>query len=638
VSRCNCAGEARRNVQEVFMSQLLATNQAGRIGRFTLIERLAVGGQSEVWRVIDATADVHLALKILSSVAANSPNAWRGLEREYTVSALLRHPGILRVLPPERLDGYVVLPMELADGGTLAKLRGDRHLHIVPVLLELASALQYAHGRGVIHRDLKPQNVLFDSDRRVKLADFGVAALLPGCAAEQDLARAWGGSPFTASPAQLRGAPPSPADDIYGLGALAYELLSGRPPYYPIFDAQQIQRGPVPPLVPTRETPAQLIELVMRMLATRVEERPSSMHQVGEELELSLNATLALDLTELADLSAGGAERPRPDAQSQTSRSATGVDPSRRDAARGPISAPQAPPEGLAVAPQPVPAPLDPAAEPPVLESINPFADQVPSVHTLSLTGPGDRLARGAEHRTRPHRIRYAVLGLLVGLSGVLWVLQARPGALTDNGVLRSLAAIVARIRTEHAVGVPAAAASDTAARSAALPRPARAAAPQPRIESRSSARVAHAAPGWNLAGVAVVKTPVSTAKLAATGRIGAQTPQVAEGRRAERAGHHARAVYEFSQVTARRPASASAQAALAQARAQFRAVNYQQAIRAGLAAIARNRLYHAQADFEQALVFRPAGIAAATELGEVNAILSKRTTLAQRMNLRQRK
>jgi hypothetical protein len=117
-------------------------------------------------------------------------------------------------------------------------------------------------------------------------------------------------------------------------------------------------------------------------------------------------------------------------------------------------------------------------------------------------------------------------------------------------------------------------------------------------------------------------------------------TPEspLSEGRRAERAGHHARAVYEFSQVTARRPASASAQAALAQARAQFRAVSYQQAIRAGLAAIARNRLYHAQADFEQALVFRPAGIAAATELGEVNAILSKRTTLAQRMNLRQRK
>ena len=274
------------------MPQVRAAARPTTLGHYTLIERIGAGGQAEVWRAHDESRGVDVALKVLAPSAARNPAAWQVLEHEHSISSRLQHPGILQVLPPERLEDVVVLPMELAAGGDLRRLRGAGYLEIVPVLLEAAEALEYAHARGVVHRDLKPGNVLLDSRGRVKLADFGIAALLPADGAGTADART-GHSPFTASPEQLRGEPPSAADDIYGLGALAYELLSGRPPYYPHFDLKRAQTQPVPQLVPTRQIPPELGELVMRMLAKRAAERPSSMQQVMDELDATLNATLS---------------------------------------------------------------------------------------------------------------------------------------------------------------------------------------------------------------------------------------------------------------------------------------------------------------------------------------------------------
>ena len=275
------------------MPQVRAATQPTTLGRYTLIERIGMGGQGEVWRAHDESRGVDIALKILAPAAARHPAAWETLEREHSISSRLQHPGILQVLPPERVDDAVVLPMELAAGGDLRRLRGAGYLEIVPVLLEVAEALEYAHARGVVHRDLKSGNVLFDSRGRVKLADFGVAALLPAPGVSAQDARGTGLSPFTASPEQLRGEPPSAADDIYGLGALAYELLSGQPPYYPNFDLRRALTQPVPELVPMRQIPPELGEIVMRMLAKNAAQRPATMQQVMDELDTTLNATLS---------------------------------------------------------------------------------------------------------------------------------------------------------------------------------------------------------------------------------------------------------------------------------------------------------------------------------------------------------
>jgi tetratricopeptide (TPR) repeat protein len=274
------------------MPQLRAAALPTTLGHYTLIERIGTGGQAEVWKAHDESRGVDVALKVLPRAAARNPAAWDSLEREHDISGRLQHPGILQVLAPERVDDVVVLPMELAIGGDLSRLRGAGYLEIVPVLLEVAEALEYAHARGVVHRDLKPGNVLFDSRGRAKLADFGIAGLLPGTGASVD-AQGGGHSPFSSSPAQLRGEPPSAADDIYGLGALAYELLSGQPPYYPNFELKRVLTQPVPELVPTRQIPPELSAIVMRMLAKSAAERPATMQQVMDELDGTLNATLS---------------------------------------------------------------------------------------------------------------------------------------------------------------------------------------------------------------------------------------------------------------------------------------------------------------------------------------------------------
>ncbi len=269
-----------------------ANNEHALKSRYQLRERLGIGGQGEVWRAFDPQAGTDVALKILHPAAGRSAAAWVALVHEHESASRLEHPGILKVFPPERDGTTFLLPMELATGGDLKRLRGAGYLTIVPVLIEVARALEHAHERGVIHRDLKPGNVLFDERGRVKLADFGVSgnSLDPGT---DSMVR--GLSPFTASPEQLRGEPPRPSDDIYGLGALAYELLSRYPPHYPHFDAQRVQQEPVPPLVPAQQIPPQLAALVSAMLAKDPALRPANMRDVIDELDASLNDTLTFD-------------------------------------------------------------------------------------------------------------------------------------------------------------------------------------------------------------------------------------------------------------------------------------------------------------------------------------------------------
>lgn len=294
------------------MTEAVASIQGRKLAaRYTLVEKLGAGGQGEVWRAHDGTRGIDIALKVLNPTQVRDEDAWKALEHEYAIASLLDHPAILKVYPPDRSGDVIVLPMELASGGDLRRLRGAGFLEIIPVLLEVAQALEHAHERGVVHRDLKPGNVLFDARGRARLADFGVAEAAAMKAAAQDPGtlgpsrdtntNRQGLSPFTASPAQLRGEPPKPADDIYGLGALAYELLSGYPPYYPHFDRKRAIEEPVPELAPTRQIPTSLGALVMRMLAKDPAARPASMREVIDELDSALNSTLTYDFDAIAD-------------------------------------------------------------------------------------------------------------------------------------------------------------------------------------------------------------------------------------------------------------------------------------------------------------------------------------------------
>ena len=161
-------------------------------------------------------------------------------------------------------------------------LRGAPWHRVLPVLLQVANILEHAHSRGVVHRDIKPGNVLFGADGRVLVTDFGTAARTGSTLALAD------GSPFSASPQQLAGKAATTADDIYGLGALAYELLSRYPPHYPDFDARRVQVEMPSPLNAVHPAPAQLLAFIMSMLEREPGARPSDMHEVIRALQACL--------------------------------------------------------------------------------------------------------------------------------------------------------------------------------------------------------------------------------------------------------------------------------------------------------------------------------------------------------------
>jgi len=241
------------------------------LDRFVLLEEIARGGQAAVWRALDEQRSAQIALKILP--AAQRPL----LEKQHALAAAAAGSGVLFCDEPQGDAAIAVLPMELAAADARS-LRAKSWTQSLPLLREVAATLVQLHARQIVHRDLKPSNVLIGFDGRARLADFGCAAGIGDTVAGGAL------SPFSASPQQHAGQPAAVADDIFGFGALAYELLSGYPPNFP--DAGRALAGVAPPPpVTVAATPRPLVDLVLSLLAPEVAARPQDMTAVSRALE-----------------------------------------------------------------------------------------------------------------------------------------------------------------------------------------------------------------------------------------------------------------------------------------------------------------------------------------------------------------
>ncbi len=248
-------------------------------GRYELQSRIAIGGMGEVWEATDHVIGRTVAIKILKDEYMGDPGFLERFRAEARHAALVNHEGIASVFDYGEENGSAYLVMELVPGEALSTiierdgpLSADKTLDIVA---QTASALQAAHAAGLVHRDIKPGNLLITPDGRVKITDFGIARIadqVPLTATGQVM-----GTVQYLSPEQASGHAASPATDIYSLGIVAYECLAGKRPFtgesQVAIAMAQINEQP-PPLPATVPIPVQ--NLVMAMIAKKPADRPSS--------------------------------------------------------------------------------------------------------------------------------------------------------------------------------------------------------------------------------------------------------------------------------------------------------------------------------------------------------------------------
>jgi hypothetical protein len=249
------------------------------LGRYQLQALIAAGGMGEVWRAVDTVLERAVAVKLLCADSARQAEAAARFRHEARLAGSVCHPAVASVYdfaeagpshPP-----YLV--MELVDGPSLAAVLSAGPLDAVRtmgVIAQAAEGLYAAHLAGLVHRDVKPANLLLDRHGRVKVTDFGIAhqvgaAPVPG----PDMIV---GTPAYLAPERAAGAPASPACDVYSLGVVAYECLTGRPPFTgtPLAVLHAHRDLPLPPLPGT--VPAEVAALVAELTAKDPASRPAT--------------------------------------------------------------------------------------------------------------------------------------------------------------------------------------------------------------------------------------------------------------------------------------------------------------------------------------------------------------------------
>ena len=259
--------------------------------RYTLVEPLGDGGMAKVYLARDNSLDREVALKVLREQYADDEEFVERFRREAMSAAALNHPGIVQVYDRGRsADGDFYIAMEYVPGGTLKeriKEGGDlAPREAAELASRVADALAVAHDRGIVHRDVKPQNVLLTASGEAKVSDFGIARAASSKTMTQTNSVL--GTLAYMSPEQLRGERVGPASDLYSLGVVLYEMLTGELPYQgddPI--ATAMKRLDEPPPNPREVNPAvteDLDALVVKLLAKAPEDRYASAASLSQDL------------------------------------------------------------------------------------------------------------------------------------------------------------------------------------------------------------------------------------------------------------------------------------------------------------------------------------------------------------------
>ncbi|MEO6742483.1 MAG: serine/threonine-protein kinase, partial [Chthoniobacteraceae bacterium] len=256
-------------------------------GRYRITKLLGRGGMGAVYFAVDMRLDRDVAIKILPIEHGDTPQALARFEREAKAMAALDHPNIVKIFDFGRThEGFAYFVMELVDGVDIHALRKSGQLTLsgaLDLISQVCGALNYAHGKGIIHRDIKPANILVTRDGRAKVADFGLARAVgtssrPNVDPSLTVTGTIMGTPDYMSPEQREGQHVDHRADIYSLGVMLYEFLTGT-----------LARGAWSPPSQKVEIDVRLDEIVIRAL----QENPAARYQAVAEVKLDVDSVKA---------------------------------------------------------------------------------------------------------------------------------------------------------------------------------------------------------------------------------------------------------------------------------------------------------------------------------------------------------
>jgi serine/threonine protein kinase len=281
-----------------------------RLRQFELRSLVGTGGMAKVYRAYDTVLQRMVAVKMMRPEIEKEPKGLENFYREARVTASLNHTNIIQIYNYDELEGQRYLVMELADCGSLdgriEKQQRVSELEVLDVGIKISSALDLALKHNLLHRDLKPGNILFNTDNEPKLVDFGLAR---GADADEDEGGTWG-TPYYVAPEKIKREKETFLSDMYSLGGTLYHALTGHPPFEaPTVEelvSAQVHTPLTPPNLVIPEVTQSTSDALVRTLAKEPRERFGSYDELKMVLEAARSHLLASKYARPSEGGAGG--------------------------------------------------------------------------------------------------------------------------------------------------------------------------------------------------------------------------------------------------------------------------------------------------------------------------------------------
>jgi len=263
-------------------------------GRYEILQLIGRGGMGAVYKAHDTELDRIIALKLIRPELATNPDVLRRFKQELILARQVTHKNVIRIFDLGQSDGIKFITMDFVEGQDLRSLLLEKGKlapeQVARIMLQICRALEAAHAEGVIHRDLKPQNIMLDASGRVYVMDFGIAR--SACFSGMTQTGALIGTPEYMSPEQGRGEKLTERSDIFSLGIIFYELLTGKSPYhsdtpFATLWKRMTQKAP-PPVVADPALPQALSDIVAKALEIEPKNRFASAQEMAQQLEIWL--------------------------------------------------------------------------------------------------------------------------------------------------------------------------------------------------------------------------------------------------------------------------------------------------------------------------------------------------------------